>query len=148
MKVMSKCLKIERQAILDDLSLTRARWGNRKLIVTEIYEKSEEEVSGDTWPVPLPGDRAGVYRMDNAEMSLFNEKAKQDRHYHKIGTEIYMPIEGIVYIEVEGKEYRLLEGDTLIVFPFSVHQVINRENRFLCRVITLNCGGKMDKYRL
>ena len=76
------------------------------------------------------------------------QKAKTgENRYHKIGTEIYMLIEGSLYIEVEDVEYSLDKpGDIIIVHPFSVHEVINKGNEYICRVVTLNCRGDKDKF--
>lgn len=71
--------------------------------------------------------------------------AKQTRHWHKIGTEIYLLLEGAMAIEVEGSEYRLQPGDMIVVNP-GAHHKVSRDGEFLCRVITVNCGGPDDRY--
>jgi mannose-6-phosphate isomerase-like protein (cupin superfamily) len=48
-------------------------------------------------------------------------------------------------IEVEGSEYRLQPGDMMVVNPGAHHKVI-RTGAFLCRVITVNCGGPDDRF--
>ena len=79
-------------------------------------------------------------------MAVFNQYTEQNRHYHKEGTEIYIVMEGRFIIEIEGKTYRLVSEDLIIVPPLSVHQVINKRNKYLCRVITINCRGEQDKF--
>ena len=141
-----KCLYIKLNQLKQDPVLAHGNRGVRKLIVTKIYDGKEQKATNDTWSPPAPGQECPVLQMNNAEMGVFNEAANQDRHYHKEGTEIYEVIEGEVVLEVEGKIYRLNQGDTLVVYPFSIHEVKKETSKFLCRIITLNCGGEKDKY--
>ncbi|WP_187646945.1 cupin domain-containing protein [Nitrosophilus labii] len=143
---MNKCLKIELNKIKDDIALSSIGRGTRKIIVTDIYQDKEKEANRDIWEPPILQEKCSVLRMSNIEMSFFNENAKQDRHYHKEGTEIYMVIEGEFIIEVEEKIYHLFKGDTIIVHPYSIHYVKNVGNRYLCRMINVNCGGEKDKF--
>jgi quercetin dioxygenase-like cupin family protein len=129
-----------------DSALAHRNRGTRKLIVTKIRDGKEKKAINDTWSPPAPGQECPVLQMSNAEMGIFNEGANQDRHYHKEGTEIYEVIEGEVVLEVEGKIYRLNQGDSIVVFPFSIHEVKRENSKFLCRVITLNSRGEKDKY--
>ena len=139
------CLHIQLDQVKQDPALSPGKRGARKIIVTEIFKGKEQEATNDIW---MPGDVCPVLRMSNVEMAVFNEQADQDRHYHKEGTEIYDVIEGEVSIEVEGKTYLLKMGDVVVVHPFSVHQVKKEGSKFLCRVITLNCRGEKDKFRV
>ena len=144
----NKCLHITLDQVKQDSALAPGQRGARKLVVTEIFKDKEHEAASDIWSSPPPGQKCPVLRMSNAEMAVFNQEADQDRHYHKVGTEIYEPIEGQVTLEVEGKTYRLKQGDTIVVHPFSVHEVKNADSPFLCKVISLNCEGERDKYRV
>jgi mannose-6-phosphate isomerase-like protein (cupin superfamily) len=144
----NKCLHIPLEQLKQDPALSPGKRGARKLIVTELYEGKEQEATSDVWCPPLPGEKCPVLRMSDAEVGVFNQEADQDRHYHKVGTEIYEVLEGIVTVEVEGKTYRLRQHDLLVVHPFSVHEVKQGDRQFLCRVVTLNCGGEKDKYRV
>ena len=119
----NKCLHIPLDQIKQDPALSPGKRGARKLIVTDIFKDKEQEAISDIWSPPPPGQDCPVLRMSNAEMAVFNQEADQDKHYHKEGTEIYMAIEDPVVIEVEGKIYRLLQGDTIVVHPFSVHEI-------------------------
>ena len=56
-----------------------------------------------------------------------------------------MVMEGEMVIEVDGKEYPLLAGDMIVVNPGATHQVKPEGTEFLCRVVTVNCGGDADK---
>ena len=144
----NKCLHITLEQVKQDPALSSGKRGARKLIVTDIYKGKEHEATSDIWCPPPPGQECPVLRMSNAEMALFNHEADQDRHYHKEGTEIYEVLEGEVVVEVEGKNYRLRQHDTLVIHPFSVHEVKKGDMQFLCKVVTLNCGGEKDKYRV
>ncbi len=140
-----KCLKIGIDQLKKDPALSKGERGARKIIVTEIFKDKEEESKTDVWIAPL-NRKCQVLGMSNAEMAFFNEEADQDSHYHKEGTEIYMVIKGELFIDVDGTTYQLQVGDTIVVYPFSVHKVKNKDNLYLCRVITLNCGGEDDKF--
>lgn len=83
--------------------------------------------------------------MPDTEIAVFNHLAKQDRHFHKRGTEIYIVAEGTMVMEIEGSWVTLHAGDMIIVNPSSVHKVENA-SEFLCHVITVDCGGSGDKY--
>ena len=83
---------------------------------------------------------------ENIEVAIFTQNVVQDRHFHKIGTEIYTVLEGEMRIEVEEKDYVLLAGDMIVVNPGAVHEVKPEGTNFLCRVVTSNCIGSSDKY--
>lgn len=120
--------------------------GARKLVVTQLYPASERLADEVVWRAPAsPHQPCAVYVMPDTEIAVFNQHAQQTRHCHRVGTEIYMVIDGDMSIEVEGDIYRLSAGDMLIVSPGAYHQV-QRDGQFLCRVITVNCGGAADKY--
>ena len=146
MKFRNKSLLIRHREIEKYFESTGHERGSRKIIVTTLRNEEEREAMEEEWTAPGSGSRCPVLRMPADEMSFFTEQAKQDRHYHKVGTEIYMSIWGTLSIEVEGTIYPLEAGDTLVVHPFSVHQVLPSEIPFLCRIITLNAGGPADKF--
>lgn len=120
--------------------------GARKILVTEIYPGEEEAAVDSTWGAPDGSNKCQVQVMRDAEVAIFTERAAQDRHYHKLGTEIYMVLEGRMIIEVEGADYCLAAGDMIVVNPDAVHQVKPDRAEFVCRVVTVNCGGAADKY--
>jgi mannose-6-phosphate isomerase-like protein (cupin superfamily) len=119
--------------------------GDRKILVTEIYAAKEEAVSESHWVHRTGSGKCPVLLMRDTESAVFTQVAKQTRHCHKIGTEIYVLLEGRMTIEVEGADHVLSPGDTIIVMPGAYHQ-IRREGEFLCRVFTVNCGGPNDRY--
>ena len=119
--------------------------GDRKILVTELYATKEEPASQTVWSHRASSGKCPVLLMRDTESAVFSQVGKQTRHYHKVGTEIYLLLEGKMIIEVEGTEYTLFPGDTIVVMPGAYHQ-IRREGEFLCRVFTANCGGVKDRY--
>ena len=119
--------------------------GDRKLLVTEVYAAKEEEATDIEWRSQTASGKCPVQLMRDTESAVFTRVAKQTRHYHKLGTEIYLVLEGSMMIEVERVDYSLKPGDMIVVNPGAFHQV-RREGRFLCRVVTVNCGGAKDRY--
>lgn len=126
----------------DPALLTR---GDRKILVTEIRSSKEEAASGQYWTWQTSSGKCPVLLMKDTESAVFTQLARQTRHCHKLGTEIYVLLEGRMIIEVEGTDYTLLPCDTIVVLPGAYHQ-IRREGEFLCRVITVNCAGSKDRY--
>ena len=86
-----------------------------------------------------------VQRMPNTELAVFTHLAAQDRHYHKVGTEIYMVMSGTMLIEARGVNYHLAAGDMLVVNPGTVHEVMPSGTEFMSCVVTVKCKGKKDK---
>lgn len=119
--------------------------GDRKILVTELYPEKEELATQPYWRHSMPSGRCPVLVMPDTESAVFTQAANQTRHCHRIGTEIYVLIQGRMTIEVEGAHYTLAPGDTIVVMPGAYHQ-ISREGQFLCRVFTVNCGGVADRY--
>jgi len=128
-----------------DFALLRGSRGARKWVVTDLFVKKEEAADQPVAPPPEVGKQCPVLLAKDTEIAVFNQFAAQDRHMHMQGTEIYMPIEGTVTLEVEGKDYCLLPGDMLIVNPGVAHMVRGSEQAYLCRVVCVNCGGVQDK---
>lgn len=126
----------------DPALLTR---GDRKILVTELYPAKEEAATGNLWSHQSSSGRCPVLLMRDTESAVFTQVAKQTRHCHKLGTEIYVLLEGRMTIEVEGTDYAMLPGDTIVVLPGAYHH-IRRDGEFLCRVFTVNCGGVKDRF--
>ncbi len=139
-------LLITLEALRNDPDLKVASRGARKILVTDVYENIEYECETDVWTPPVEDEKCPVQLMDDTEVAVFNQHASQDRHCHKLGTEMYMVLEGIMTIEVEGEMYVLKQGDMIVVNPGAFHEVKPEGTEFLCRVVTTNCGGKKDKY--
>lgn len=119
--------------------------GDRKQIVTQIYPDIERAIEETEWKPCMPPGKCPVLVMDDTESAVFTEKAKQDRHYHAMGTEMYLVLEGRMTIEVDSVLHDLAAGDMIVVNPKVWHEV-KRDSHFLCRVITVNCKGTTDKY--
>ena len=137
---------VRKSAIWNDPVFQEGGRGARKLLVTEVYDGKEHEAQDAKWKAPAEHETCPVQLMPDTEVAVFNHETPQDRHFHKQGTEIYMVIEGQVTIEVDSKDYLLDPGDMLVVNPCSIHEVKPGKNDFLCRVITVNCGGVDDKF--
>ena len=119
--------------------------GDRKVLVTALRPDSEQEAAVVFWHAPTPPAQCPVVTTRDTEFAIFSERAKQTRHYHKLGTEIYTLLEGRMTMEVDGTLYTLSSGDTLVVKPDVWHEV-KREGRFHCQVVTVNCAGVNDRY--
>lgn len=120
--------------------------GHRKQVVTSLYPSMEKPVEEVEWKPSIPPANCPVLVMKDTESAVFNENAKQDRHYHAKATEIYLVIEGCMHICVETDLYEIEAGDMIVVNPNAWHEVKPNGNNFLCRVITVNCQGVADKY--
>ena len=129
-----------------DPNLGKDSRGGRKLLVTKIYKEKETAAKTHIWEPPRKTEKCEVLKMRDTEVAIFNNFASQDRHYHKLGTEIYIVIEGKMSIEIEDKVYTLQASDMVVVLPYSKHQVLNERSEFISRVICVNCLGSKDKY--
>lgn len=139
-------LLVNLEAIKRDPALEAGNRGARKILVTELYPEKEVETTQVEWMPPVDSEKCPVEVTKNIELAVFTQNAPQDRHLHKLGTEMYMVLEGKMKIEVEGQDYVLLPGDMLIVNPGAAHEVKPAGIEFLCRAVTANCGGNADKY--
>jgi quercetin dioxygenase-like cupin family protein len=139
-------LLVKLESVKRDAALGQGSRGARKILVTELYPAKESEAVQVEWHSPADAGKCPVQVTNNLEVAVFTHDASQDRHFHKIGTELYMVIEGEMRIEVDGEDYRLLAGDMIVVNPGAVHEVKPKGTKFLCRVVTANCGGSTDKY--
>lgn len=134
------------QSINADPALAPGARGARKLVVTEYFAGKEIPATNTVWIPPAVGAPCEVLKMEDTEIAHFTERAGQDRHFHKVGTEIYMVLEGAMTIEVDGTNYTLSQGDMIVVNPNSPHLVHHSPTPFLCRVVTVRCGGAKDKF--
>ena len=141
-------LLVRMRDLASDPALGEGGRGARKVLVTELYEGSEREAQEVTWQPPLDGAKCPVQLTQDLKIGFFTERALQDRHCHRQGTEIYWLLKGRVAIEVEGRDYGLVAGDALVVNPGAVHEVKAGGEPFLCGVIQANCGGTDDKFVL
>ena len=140
-------LLLTKRAVAADSALQPGARGARKHIVTELIETKEIKAIMPTWEPPLEDEKCQVVVADGLEMASFTEITPQDRHYHKRGTEIYIVLAGMMRMEVDGLSFQVENGDTLVVNPGAVHQVLVEEGSiFLARVITGNYGGPDDKF--
>ena|SRR5215471_16934260 len=146
MKNKIPALLVTNDAVQNDHALRPGARGARKLLVTTIFPTKEQEASDVRWSPPVGNAKCSVQSMHDTELAVFNQFAKQDRHFHKAGTKIYMVIQGRMVIEVDGQDYDLSAGDMIVVNPGAVHAVKPEGTEFLCRVVTVNCGGQADRF--
>ena len=89
-------------------------------------------IAPDLWKPPAPGgiepwEPGTEIRSDVMFLSLFNDMAAQDVHYHCKTTEFYMVLEGMLTMRIktgqedEWHEVLLHEGDMLLVQPGEIH---------------------------
>lgn len=139
-------LLIRLASVNRDAALQADNRGARKILVTELYSAKEYEAEQVEWTPPAASEKCPVQVTQNIEVAVFTHQAPQDRHLHTLGTEMYMVLAGEMHIEVEGQGYVLHAGDMLVVNPGAAHEVKPEGTKFLCRVVTANCGGSADKY--
>lgn len=132
------------QSVEEDGQLTEEGAGARRFLVTEIWDSIEESATECRWQAPGEGEKNRVLQTANIEIGVFTQCAPQDRHSHKLGTEIYTVLDGEMNIEVDEKEHMLQRGDTIVVRPGVIHEIIKKKP-FLCQVVIANCHGKIDK---
>lgn len=143
---MKQALLITLGASKQDTALQSGQRGARKILVTELNPKRETEAADIIWQPPAGSDPCPVQVTPDIEVAIFTQHAAQDRHHHKLGTEFYSVIEGMMIIEIEYRPYTLTAGDMIIVHPGTVHQVKPEGCEFIGRVISAHCGGISDKY--
>jgi mannose-6-phosphate isomerase-like protein (cupin superfamily) len=118
--------------------------GDQKIVIT--YRYTGDEGLGDvTWTALAPSGKRHYGVTTGVEFALFDQRAKQSRHYHRRATEVYTVLEGEMSIEVAGIEYTLTVGESIIVNPWSAHEV-KKTAHFLAQVVTANCSGLNDKH--
>jgi mannose-6-phosphate isomerase-like protein (cupin superfamily) len=118
--------------------------GDQKVVITYRYT-GDEGLRDVIWTALAPNGKRHYAVAAGVEFALFDERAKQSRHYHRRATEVYTVLEGEMCIEVAGAEYSLTVGESIIVNPWSAHEV-KRTARFLAQVVTANSSGLNDKY--
>lgn len=143
---MQPALLITLDAVKQDDTLLKGSRGARKILVTGLYPKTEIEATDIRWLPPAGSDKCQVQVTPDIEVAIFTQHTTQDRHHHETGTEFYSVIEGKMSIDIEGQLYSILAGDMIVVNPGAVHQVKPEGCEFICRVISVNCGGMADKY--
>ena len=116
----------------------------QKVLVSERWV-SEVPLRNIDWrPVAESGQRQ-VQVSPGVELAVFDQRASQDRHYHRHATEFYCVLEGLMEIEAAGTVRALAAGDTIVVNPWTLHEV-KRDRAFVAAVFTANSGGRDDKY--
>ena len=119
----------------------------RRVVALKIMPDFSLPLRSRRWQPPLEDEKSWIYESGDKrfEISTFNQLTGQDRHYHKDATEIYTVLDGQMSIWVENDIIALDQGDEIIIFPYTWHQVLGSD-KFLARVHTINCHGESDKY--
>lgn len=152
----------------------------RKILARDVWQGKEERISQPLWHAPCvfptggvrpaedplddavinvrkpDGVEAEVPLSGNLQVATFTEFSGQDRHMHRRGIETYTVLRGRMEILLNDEGPLLLnEGDEVIVFPWTIHEVIQqrtdarqpyRDFELLVRVHTINCPGDEDKF--
>ena len=143
---MTQSLIVRMAKVESDRALQAGARGARKLAVTHMYAPDEIPVRDSEWQPPAADQPCPVLTLPATEMAVFNEHARQERHYHLRATEIYVVMAGTMDIEIEGTTHRLAAGDSAIVVPGAAHEVKKQGLKFTSYVISADCGGPGDKY--
>ena len=143
---MQAALVIHLAEVEQDPALQPGKRGARKILVTEIYPEREQAACQSVWSPPTPAEKCQVQVTPDIELALFTEQNAQDKHHHKVASEFYTVLKGVMVIEVDDQSYTLSAGDTIVINPGTVHQIKPQGCKFLCQVITTNCSGIADKY--
>lgn len=120
----------------------------RKICVNKIYPSNEYHAKSPEWKPNPKNEKTAVVETGygGIEVATFSEKAYQERHKHMIATETYTVLEGSMDIRFEEEIVTLEIGDEIIIFPNTVHEVLNDKSTFLTRLHSINCYGDKDKY--
>lgn len=54
---------------------------------------------------------------------------KQRRHFHKIQTEVFYITKGLCTITVNGQDFEVAEGDSMICEPNDIHNLWNKSDK-------------------
>lgn len=142
---------------INDQKLSLSGNNGRKVLVNEIYENKEHHIQKglDTsypdfviWkPEPNTEGKIPVLEVGygGVEVATFTEHAKQDRHKHLLGIEIYTVLTGKMRIKINDNEIELNEKDEVVILSGTIHEVIP-DGKFVTRVHSINCQGDNDKY--
>jgi mannose-6-phosphate isomerase-like protein (cupin superfamily) len=118
--------------------------GGQKILVIKQWPQ-EAPLTAAAWNTLDEQGSRPVLVTQNIEFAVFDERAPQDRHHHKLATELYTVIEGTLHIEVENELYALAAGDTIIIRPGTRHEIL-RQGSFVATVTIANCVGREDKF--
>jgi quercetin dioxygenase-like cupin family protein len=152
-------LVLRKGVVKDDwkLALPEEQNNGRKHVVTQPWSDRERTATLSEWApgavytgTPLTdGEKTPVLTTGpgGIEIATCDERAGQDRHLHRLGTECYTVLEGTLHILINDEgPVELHAGDELVVLPGTVHQVARTSDPFLVRVHATRCYGDDDKY--
>lgn len=121
-------------------ALAGIKEGYIKVIVTEMHPETETEIKDVQWKYnTFCKNFVLVTGEGGDEQSYFNEKAKQDKHYHTDKmTERYTVLKGVMKIEVENVIYTMEAGCSMLIQPNQIHKVLSSTDPFIAQVISTN----------
>ena len=143
---MTRSLFVSMARVKNDPAMKADARGARKLAVTQVYDRVETEATEPCWLPPAAGEPCPVLKLPATEMAVFNQNARQERHYHNLATEIYVVVDGAMAIEIDGDLHRMQPGDAVIIAPGVPHEIKKQGLKFTSYVIGAHCGGPDDKY--
>ena len=85
---MKRPLVVKLESVKKDAALAPGGRGARKILVTELYAATESETEQIEWNPPAGAEKCPVQVTGNIEVAVFTHHAAQDRHFHKLGTEM------------------------------------------------------------
>jgi quercetin dioxygenase-like cupin family protein len=140
------------------LALPRPINNGRKHLVKELWPRSEKPIQDPEWffGPPYTGSELSAEGKTpvletgsgGTEIATFDQRADQDRHLHRISTETYIVLDGVLRMSInDGAPVTLLRGDEIIVLPRTIHQIMVGDcDTFLARLHAMQCHGDVDKY--
>jgi len=136
--------------VIRDDKLKLPNNNGRKILANKIYKEKEYHITDINWTPDFNADKKTPILevgCGGVELATFTHTAKQNKHLHLIGTEIYTVLSGSMCIEINGILYKLEEKDEIVILPGTIHKVLQDEhNEFVTRVHSINCHGDNDKY--
>jgi quercetin dioxygenase-like cupin family protein len=115
--------------------------GDQKIAITYQYP-TREQLGAVRWqPLARNGNKHYCVTPYGLDIGVFDHRASQDRHYHRIATELYRVLDGDLTIFVAGEEHVLSAGQEIIIMPYAVHEVVSAKP-FVAEVIVLNPDDK------
>jgi quercetin dioxygenase-like cupin family protein len=119
--------------------------GDQKILITYQYG-TREQIANVSWqPLARSGNKHFCVTPYGLDVAVFDNRAKQDRHYHRTSLELHRVLEGTLTIWVGGVKHTIPAGEEILVAPYAVHEVVT-ETPFIAMVIVANTTGTGDKF--
>ncbi len=72
-----------------------------------------------------PSDALGGSRLHSFALVAIPPGKRSPTHYHKVSEETYHMLKGRARMVVDGREFELTPGQSLLILPGEVHQICN-----------------------